>query len=187
MKVTPERIPIERIVLATLGIVGLIAVAAVAPGLAPALKQFGVGKKRTYKRANIAAALNRLERKGLVTFASENGKKIVTLTKRGERRLAMYRMRGPLVGEQVPRWDGTWSLVAFDIAEKGKKIRDQLRYDLAQAGFVRLQHSVWVYPHACSDFVQMLKVERNLGQRVLYFRTDTLENDLPLRRHFKLL
>ncbi|KKW41875.1 MAG: hypothetical protein UY91_C0010G0002 [Parcubacteria group bacterium GW2011_GWB1_55_9] len=57
---------------------------------------------------------------------------------------------------------------------------------MQEVGFVRMQDSVWVYPHDCEDFIALLKMELKIGKDVLYAIADTIEYDKPLRIHFAL-
>lgn len=43
-------------------------------------------------------------------------------------------------------WDKKWRLVSFDIPEKERKKRDQLRCKLEELGFKHFQRSVWISP-----------------------------------------
>jgi hypothetical protein len=55
-----------------------------------------------------------------------------------------------------------------------------------EAGFVRLQDSVWVYPYDCEDIITLLKAEYRIGDDMRYMIVDSIERDSALRRHFKL-
>ncbi len=74
----------------------------------------------------------------------------------------------------------------FDIAEKRKAIRIRFREAMREAGFLHLQDSVWVYPHNCDDFIQLLKADLHLGREVLYVIVERMDNDAWVRKHFKL-
>ncbi len=83
-------------------------------------------------------------------------------------------------------WDGKWRMVAFDIPTQHKKTRDALRFSLKRAGFVQLQQSVWVFPHECEEFVQLLKKHANISSYILYGVLEKIENDASLRKKFSL-
>ena len=72
----------------------------------------------------------------------------------------------------------------FDIPEKRRKTRDQLRMRMRGMGFFRLQDSAWVYPHDCEEIVGLLKTELRLGSTVIYMIVESIENDTRLREHF---
>ena len=65
-------------------------------------------------------------------------------------------------------WDHKWRLVVFDIPEKYATLRDKVRTILKRSGFVKLQQSVWVFPH------------------ILYGVLDRIEGEESLRKIFHL-
>jgi DNA-binding transcriptional regulator PaaX len=189
MQKLPKRrnLPLQNILLRTLAVTGLIGVALVAPktlALIKKLDRAAAHRKNLY--ANIAQALTRLEHSGLVELSGERGKRQVRITAAGEKMVdAIYAYE-----YQIPEpvfWDGKWRLVMFDIREKRRKARTKLRLMLAGAGFVRLQDSVWVYPYACDEFVQLVRAHLSSGTgEMLYFVAEALESDRKLRDHFRL-
>lgn len=171
--------------LATLAVVGLITIAAVAPGIGPALKLFGIGKKKPYPRANIKNAVSRLHRKGLIGFQFRDGQKYISLTEEGRKKLAEYENVGAVL--KLPeKWDKKWRIVTFDIPEKARSIRISIRRELSRAGFIRLQDSVWIYPYECEEYVALLKAEKRIGKSLLYVVAERVEYDTPLKKLFNL-
>lgn len=45
------------------------------------------------------------------------------------------------------RWNGTWYLVSFDIPERLRRKRDELRQALVRLGFGKLHSSLWISPY----------------------------------------
>ena len=84
------------------------------------------------------------------------------------------------------RWDKHWRVIIFDIPERRRGTRDRLRIVMREAGFYRLQDSVWLYPHDCEDFVTLLKADLKIGAAVLYMVVEKIENDSKLKEHFLL-
>ena len=84
------------------------------------------------------------------------------------------------------RWDRKWRILIFDIPEYRKGLRDKIRRTLGVIGFVRLQDSVWVYPHDCEDLIAFLKADFRVGKDMLYMIVEELEGDGHLKRHFGL-
>jgi len=180
----PQRMPVEKIVLATVGTVGIIAAVAIAPGVGPALRLFGFGK-RTYPEKNVNRAVRRLESKGLLKREERGGKTVLRLTKRGEERLAHYR-RGERRIPKPKRWDGKWRIVMFDIPERQRSVRDAVRNELVTFGFIKLQGSVWICPYECEDLIKLLKADYRIGKRLLYVVAERVEYDMPLKEQFEL-
>ena len=91
---------------------------------------------------------------------------------------------------QIPEpafWDGKWRILMFDMRESRKKARNTLRTLIRNAGFVRLQDSVWVYPYPCDEFIELVRAHLSSGTGELqYFATEALESDKALRLHFNL-
>lgn len=84
-------------------------------------------------------------------------------------------------------WDGKWRVVMFDIRERRRKVRSQLRSLLSNAGFLRLQDSVWIYPYPCDEFIGLVRAHLKSGTgEMLSFVAEALESDRPLREHFHL-
>jgi len=179
-----ERFPIEKAVLGMLVIPGVIAVAAIAPGIGPALKMFGLGKK-TYPRKYVTNTLSRMKQKGLIRFEEKNGKNCVVLTESGRKKLEQIR-KSEYAIKKPERWDGKWRIVIFDIKEKKRDVRDQFRRELTQVGFVKLQHSVWIYPYDCEEFIKMAKADYRIGKDILYIVAERVEYDKNLKPLFNL-
>lgn len=84
------------------------------------------------------------------------------------------------------RWDGKWRIVTFDIPEKYAVLRRKVRSVLTRAGFVRLQQSLWVFPHDCRELAQLIQEDPRLTRHILYGVLDRIDNDERLRAAFKL-
>ena len=83
-------------------------------------------------------------------------------------------------------WDHKWRIVVFDIPEVYTLLRNRVRDILKRAGFLRLQQSVWVFPHECSELVQLIKAESRLSKYILYGVLDRIEDEDRLKRLFRL-
>ncbi|MBI1974492.1 MAG: CRISPR-associated endonuclease Cas2 [Candidatus Zambryskibacteria bacterium] len=134
------------------------------------------------KMETVKSAASRLTRKGLVKF--ENGFYSPTIS--GEKlwnawQMSDYQIRKP------KKWDGKWRVIIFDIPEKKKKIREQVRKILLNAGFIRLQDSVWVYPYDCEDVIGLMKIDFGIGKNLLYMIVNQIEDDRFLRMDFGLI
>jgi hypothetical protein len=173
---------IEGVVLTTLGLVGLATIAVFAPNALKLLKHLDKGRVRKKEpKYVIDEALKRLIKKKLIV-QTKSGQ--LQLTKAGIHELYMIE-QGAFPRPRTP-WDGKWRIVSFDVAEKRKKSRDQLRFLLRQVGFVRLQDSVWVYPYDVKEVITLIQTGNFLQKEVLYITAQTTGKDKELKSHFSL-
>lgn len=131
-------------------------------------------------------ALMRLARKGLVRFVERDGQRFARLTERGERQLKLEREKAALQLRKKKRWDKRWRVIIFDIPERRRRTRGLLRITMRECGFVRLQDSVWVYPHDCEELIVLLKADLKIGNALLYMVVEKVENDTWLKQRFSL-
>ena len=174
---------IQHALLASVAVTGLLAWAVLAPNTLQLLRYLPGERNKFGHRIRTAAG--RLVAKGRATWIEKKGKKYLRITNLGRRELALEQAKITLTA-QKKRWDGRWRMVVFDIPERRRRVRNRLREVMQEVGFVRMQDSVWVYPHDCEDFIALLKMELKIGKDVLYAIADTIEYDKPLRIHFAL-
>lgn len=137
--------------------------------------------ERLRKYRSILAARDRLIKNGML---AQNGK-FVELTSEGKKKLKEWER----VEFKIPRpakWDGKWRILIFDIPEKQKEMRNKVRSTLQAIGFKHLQHSVWIYPFDCEDFVTLLKADFKIGKNLLYIIAEAVEYDRHLRDFFEV-
>ena len=176
---------IQNAILTTLLVGGMIAIGA-APRL-DLLKLLGGRKRNPYRlKYQINDTLLRLARKGLVTFVEKDGRRFARLTPAGTKQLELEQQKAALRLQKNKRWDKRWRVIIFDIPERRRGVRGRLRAIMQECGFVRLQDSVWVYPHDCEELMVLLKAELKAGSSVLYMVVEKIENDLWLKNHFSL-
>lgn len=171
---------IQHAVLSVISAAGMLSVALIAPNAISALSKLGATPRKRHDEITRSAA-SRLRKKGLLKF--DNG--YYSLTAAGENILQRWEGRDYKI-ERPKKWDRKWRVVIFDIPEKKKGARDEVRRIISRTGFERLQDSVWVYPFDCEDVVGLLKTELGLGKNMLYMIVDQLENDRHLRTLFGL-
>lgn len=171
---------LKKNILRAIGGFGIVSVALIAPGALSALKIFNIDKKlRVRKGYSYFRSLKRLEKDGLVRISKYNNKWNIETTLKGRNALDL----NPKIKR---KWDGKWRVLIFDIPEKRKDMRKQIRMKLISLGFLKLQNSVWIFPYDCEDFITLLKTELKTGKLLLYMIVEAIEEDAPLRKHFKL-
>jgi DNA-binding PadR family transcriptional regulator len=185
-----RRIPLQTIILGTLSVTGILAVALVAPNAVRLFDYLNPISRKNSIRFNqrIAQALLRLERRGLIRVTGEGKRREIHLTEQGEE-IVDRLYAGAYVIPLPARWDGKWRLVMFDVPEKRKKVRDTLRMLLRGAGFIHFQDSAWVQPYPCDELVTLLRSHLGSGKGEIRYLNASLadESDYALRKHFNLV
>jgi DNA-binding transcriptional regulator PaaX len=159
---------------------GLLSIALLAPNVVSTMVKLGfVSTNR--QQESVARARKSLIRAGLLRV--ENGH--LRITPKGERELRHLQTYGGL-RTYPKKWDEKWRVIIFDIPERKRAVRLKLREAIIGAGFVKLQHSVWVFPYDSEQLVTLLKADLKIGTQLLYMIVDSLEGDRWLREHFQL-
>lgn len=172
---------LQKLILEVVEDVGMLSIALMSPNVAKAMKKLGLVPKRR-QNEYISSSASKLVKKGLLIY---DGKKYC-MTPRGEDLLRRWHFADFKL-EKPKRWDRKWRVIIFDISEKKRKVRDQIRILFRSAGFYLLQDSVWVYPYDCEDVLTLLKSDLGVGKDVLYLIVEEIENDKHLREFFDLI
>ena len=174
---------IRRAILSTIATAGVLAVALTAPNVLKLLKYRSGARSQHVSR--VTRSLLNLEARGFIKYTGSGASARVELTPKGE--LLMMRLSAGSATLRKPlKWDNRWRIVIFDIPEKRKLARDNLRLMLSTLGFLKLQSSVWVYPHECEDLLNLIKTDVRLQKEVVYIVAEEIENDHILRKKFCL-
>jgi hypothetical protein len=165
--------------LAAIAVAGGLLVAIAAPNTLQLLKYAPGMRSRYQTRAR--RSLERLKSQGYL----RDDRGTLRLTTRGEALLARLSV-GTAKYKPPEKWDGKWRIVVFDVAEKRKRARDRLREMLQRIGFLKLQSSVWIFPHDCEDIIHLIKADFALGKEALYIVAEDVEGDSRPRHYFRL-
>jgi DNA-binding transcriptional regulator PaaX len=176
-----KRKNLQNLVLTAVASAGILSVSLMAPNVMRSMTKLGLIPNRRQKEY-IASSASKMVQKGLLRY---NGK-FYELTLLGQERLRRWEFVNFKLN-QPKKWDKKWRVIIFDIPEKKKKIRNRITSLFHQAGFYRLQDSVWVYPHDCEDVITLLKTDLGVGKYLLYLIVDEIENDKYLRKAFNLI
>lgn len=166
---------------------GVISIVLMAPKMTRLLKELDrPAKNRAQLYRRITQGINRLEQDRLVTVSGEYANRKVKITEKGIKALEQIEF-GEYVIPEPAFWDGKWRVLIFDISERRRRIRTQLRRLLEGAGFVRVQDSVWVHPYPCDEFISLVRAHLKSGVgEMRIFVAEALESDKSLREHFRL-
>jgi len=141
---------------------------------------FGLDKKPnqySFKEVQrkINSTLERLEKKGLITKSKNNKEVSWVLNDKGKQvvtNLKQFQLK-------LPQSDGRLRIFIFDIPEKIKKEREEIRRNLANYGYEMLQKSVWIGKSPLPrNFLEDLKAKNLISLIHLFEVKDegTLEN-----------
>ncbi len=181
----PKIGPVGEAIIASIALVGIVSIFALFPGMTSVIAPFLKRKKQPRKQI-VQKSVESLIRAGLVEkIFHKNGDIQVKLTTRGKWE-AFLRHSGP-VDKKTVKWDKVWRVVVFDVPISKNKLRSELRRAMVLYGFKMLQQSVWVYPHACDDFIEVLKEHLGVANDVLYMKVGYIENDKYLQKEFNIV
>lgn len=110
-----------------------------------------------YRKMNLAQNLYRQIKNKNIKI--ENNK--LFLTKIGENHL---KNRFPLAKLQQQSWNQKWCIVSFDIPEKQRHQRNQLRSKLEHISFAQLHKSIYISPHPFTNEIVKFIKDINLSQ-----------------------
>lgn len=122
---------------------------------------YGFIPKR-YKRSNFFQTVNRSFKTGDIEKIVKNNEVYLRLTSAGKKKI--YR-DFPILN-LTNRWNKHWLIVIFDISEKSKSVRNNLRRKLKSLGFGMLQESVWISPLSIGQDMREFINSIGLSERV---------------------
>jgi len=113
-----------------------------------------------------------------------DGSHTLLLTEKGKLRALTYHFQEMKIERK--NWDGKWRVVLFDIPEKLKQGRETLRLKLKDLGFHELQESIFIFPYKCQNEIEFIIEFFNLRRYVRFGILDFIDNELHLKKIFKL-
>jgi hypothetical protein len=172
-------------ILRSVALAGTIAAVLLLPGLAVAVAPFIQGRDKNKKEkiatTRISATLWRLKKRG---FLKDNNGKL-SLTPKGKLLLLRYQTKECVINKPK-KWDGKWRVIAFDVWESRRSVRNFLRKMLQNLGFVKLQASLWVYPYDCEEIIELLRTDLKIFSAICYMVVEKIDRDEWLRKYFNL-
>ncbi|TSC86664.1 MAG: phenylacetic acid degradation operon negative regulatory protein [Microgenomates group bacterium Gr01-1014_16] len=138
-----------------------------------------------YHWSSMEESVGRLRRRGLVEVRETGEGTEVKVTDKGKTEILKYRL-GDLKLKSQGKWDRKWRLVLFDVSEKERNKRNDLRIWLMRLGLKQLQKSVWVYPFPLEREVKFLREVLRVPHAVKLITAESVENDEELREMFDL-
>ncbi len=177
---------LQKAILSAAFAVGGLCVAFGAPKMTKVLKQLEPDfMKSKLGKYSFNRSLAKLTTNNMIIWEKTDKGNFARLTEKGEAKLRQLEIMDYKI-KKPKRWDGKWRLLAFDIKEERKGVRNKVRHTLRQLGFTRLQDSLWVYPYDCEDLIMLLKVDFRVGKELVYIIADNIENDKSLRKFYSI-
>ncbi len=129
-------------------------------------------------------ATTRLAEKGWI----KKDKDIYYLTSKGEKEafFCYLKENKPFTNRRGYKWDKKWRIIFFDVPEKKRRYRDELRSMLKMIGFKEFQKSIWIYPYKVPEFLKEVLWEENIKHYTRLITTDSIEYDEDLKKLFRL-
>lgn len=122
-----------------------------------------------------------LKDKGYFDISVKNNKTFFRLTAKGRGLTELIKF---CLGKV--KWDGKWRVLIFDIPERQRYKRDDLRYKLCDLGLKQLQESVWITPYPLpdefTDFLTNLRVRPYLYSLTV----DAINREDELKKFFNI-
>lgn len=113
------------------------------------------------KSTELKKSLSEMKKKGEIVQEEE----LIKATARAKRRIP----KTEKIRYILPLWHRRWTMIVFNIPEKEKKVRDQLRYQLKKYGFSVWQNSVWICPHPLHPDLKLYLSNHGLENKVKVF------------------
>lgn len=158
------------------------------PTLPMAIKPFlkNPEEYEAWKRFNIPylkRTLQRLEEQKLVEISEEKNVQVVKITNSGRRKILRFAI-DELALKKPHSWNGSWTLVTYDIPEKFHWERDIFREYLKAWKFFRIEKSVFLHAYPCQKEIDFLREYLRLGEFINIFLVSKIEKDKPFRDFF---
>ena len=130
-------------------------------------------------------AIKRLYESKLVSKVKNSDKTVSFVLSEGGKKIVLtYNI--DKIKIQKTKWDGKWRIVTFDIPEKLKPVREDIREYLKKFGFREFQRSTFIIPFECRKEVEYLVEFFNIRRYVRYMEVGYIDNELDIKHEFRL-
>lgn len=154
------------------------------PGTAKLLKTAHIDSEwKEFNQAYLKRTIKALERKKMVEVFTKNGVSQVNITEAGKTKVLKFGLDSLIVSKPT-RWDGRFRMVFYDVYSTKRAIRDKLRRSLLNAGFYKLQESVYLHAYPCEKEIEFLRNFLGISGEVRIVLAERIENDEEFRKFF---
>lgn len=133
------------------------------------------------RERKLAKIKNYMKTQGLVRHDYDHG---LILTNKGQNRFEKLGFKDLHIAIPI-KWDHNWRIIMFDIPEKFRDRRVALTRKIGLLGFQPLQQSVWVYPFACRNEIELVCEHFRVSRYVTYIETAHIDREDRLVSRFK--
>ena len=173
---------IKEIILSTLLVVGVMAVAVTMPNVVQLFKYF---KPNTAsERQRIKRSVNRLEHAGFIKRKDGKGE-VFMLTEKGREKAMVYALAQMKIASQK-KWDKKWRLIMFDVPEKKVQARRAINFALKRLGCVQYQKSIFITPFPCEKEIDFVGEAFGIRDHIRIVTASEVEKSEILKKVFKV-
>lgn len=126
-------------------------------------------------------ALSRMQRKGLLRSRRVGRNAYYYLSESGWQLISRTETRS-VHRQEPPRWDGHFQLVAYEIPENRRELRQQLTEKLRYAGLARVGSSLWASAWSLSESIQEFLSSAEISPYITSFSAELHQNPLTFAR-----
>lgn len=130
-------------------------------------------------------SLQNLEKRKLIKKVSKNQ---FALTLQGKLEILKHQQSSKdlKINLKPKNWDGKWRILGFDIPEKDRKLRRQLREYLYILGFRSLQQSIWITPLKIDYQTLKELFQGKIEEKLVFIVTDQISEEEKIKKLFGL-
>lgn len=133
-------------------------------------------QRRDYTAQSIRNALFNLKKDGYIDSPTRS---YYSILPRGDEFIRSINQKPHFYNKE---WDGSWYVLLFEIPEKDRHIRNQLRTQIRQIGFGSLYQSVYVSPWDYTPAVEQLASKLNMEGRLSLIKGKFIMGDMISER-----
>ncbi len=137
-----------------------------------------------FREKTINQSLRRLFQKGYIKTEYKESKRIIKLTKKGQLHALFEKSKNETFNKK--EWDGSWTIVSFDVPENARAVRKQLRKLLNEYEYKILQASVYISPQPFPDGGYAYLKYSKLDRYITIFTARKISASKTFRKKFGL-
>lgn len=125
------------------------------------------------------------ESKLIDQMKNKDGTITLILSEEGTKKALTFDLKNIKI-KKPKKWDGKWRIVLFDVPEKKKNIRDNIRFHLKNIGLYEYQKSVFIFPYDCKDEIEYIMELNDAREFIRFILAEHIDNELHIKNIFDL-